>query len=106
MNAQALNYLIFGGTVIYIAMIVLLARRIRERHQALWSAFAGKGILAASGPIDSYRFVRTGLYALLQGDHWQLRDRMATALVFAIRALFLVLIVLIAIYVQVRGELS
>ena len=78
MNVEAWKWIIFGLVLAYNAGILLFMAYLKSHHHELWSSFAGQGIFGG-------RFVRTGIYALFQGDHWNLKDRTATGFVFAIR---------------------
>ena len=80
----------------YNALIFLLMRYLKRHHNELWKSFAGRGFFAAAGGTESYRFVRTGFYALFQKDHRDLKDRRAMAYVYSIRALFVALFPLVA----------
>jgi hypothetical protein len=104
-SVQILNYVIGALVAIYNGLIVLFMMFLRRRHNDVWASFAGKGIFETSGPIDSYRFVRTGFYALFEGGHRKLKDRRATAYVFAIRAMLVALIPLVLVYEHLRGRI-
>jgi len=85
MSDEVWNWVGFALAVALNTTVWLFMVYLKRHHHELWRSFAGQGFFQANGPIDSYRFVRTGMYALFQGDHWKLRDRAATAFVFAIR---------------------
>ena len=96
---QALNFIIFVFVAAYNGTIFAFMFYLKRAHRTLWDSFGGPGIFNTDGPIDSYRFVRTGLYALFQRGHWSLRDCNATLFVFAIRGQLLLCLVLIAVFV-------
>ncbi len=103
---QILNYLIGALICIYNGLILFFMFYLRSHHNEVWASFAGEGVFKSTGLIDSYRFVRTGIYALFGKGHWKLKDRGATAYVFAIRAAFLALIPLVLIYVHLKNGTS
>jgi hypothetical protein len=98
MAQSGLNYLIFAMTVIYLGLVILFCLRLRGHHSDVWQSFAGKGIFSSAGPIDSYQFVRAGLYAIFQKEHRTLNDKVATGYVIGIRAMLLMLVPLILVY--------
>jgi hypothetical protein len=92
-RADTLTWAIFGLVVAYNAAVLLFMMYLRRHHYELWRSFARQGVFQTAGPIDSYRFVRTGIYAVFQSDHWKLADRTATAFVFAIRIMLVAILV-------------
>jgi hypothetical protein len=83
------KWIIIALVLVYNALIFLLMFRLKKHHGAVWRSFAGEPYFVDTGTIEAYGFVRTGVYALFQSQHWDLRDGIATGLVFAIRVLLL-----------------
>jgi hypothetical protein len=105
-DIQILNYVIGALVIVYNGLILFFMFYLRDHHNEVWASFSGKGAFALTGPIDSYRFVRTGLYALFQSGYRTLNDWHVTAYVFAIRALLLALIPLMLIYVHLKNGVA
>ena len=90
---------ILGAVILaYNLAILFLALHIQKRRPNLWASFGGDWLETPNGsPQFSYRFVRTGFFALFQSKYLDLGDFTVDIYVYAIRALLIVAIAMIVV---------
>ena len=102
-DEEILWWVIFVLVAAYNGTIFYLMLYLERAHRELWLSFGGKGYFATGGYLDSYRFLRTGFFAVFQGRHRMLNDGKVTALVFAIRVMLIAIAALIFAHMQMKG---
>ena len=90
---------ILGAVILaYNGAVFSLALYIQKRHPDLWGSFGGDWLETPNGSMQfSYRFARTGFYAVFQSKYRELGDVIVDRYVFAIRALLVLILVLIVV---------
>ena len=84
-------WIVFAMVVAYNGAILSLAFYLQSHHPEVWSSFNSDWFPGSSQ--FSYRFVRTGFYAVFQSKYQRLHDERVRLHVLAIRVLLVATII-------------